>query len=131
MPDTQDPRSFVHVTTPKTYNPAVVDSWHYVGNRSFFTDQTCADFINFCKKQLPERELPFTFGNTGYLTCDVSMLGQSNAWCLDRVGRIAILLNGTFMFQRYVEGDKLVGTTGRGYNQISHDDLTRFSSMLG
>lgn len=128
----QDPRSCIHVTTIAcTRHQTKPNPWHYTGNSKYHSDDNSAAFIDLCKKYLPSRELPIRLGNTGYLNMSPEDLKQPNGWCLDELGRAAILLNGVFMFQRYTEGDVLVQSTdGQMFERVTRAEINSFVPQL-
>lgn len=128
----QNPGASIHVFHPGCPDQKNgLDPWHYTGSRSYHGDLQSAEFLTLCKEKLPQRELPITLGRTGYLNFELNMLSETSAWCLDELGRVAILLNGNFMFQRYVNGDVLMKFKQYdGFSQVTDENLIVFTSML-
>jgi hypothetical protein len=128
----QRPDARIHFTRIGCpHESAALDPWHYTGIRSVHGDLQSAEFITLCKEKLPQRELPFTIGITGYLDFESDMLSETSAWCLDKLGRVAILLNGNFMFQRYVNGDYMMKyKENYGFSELKSGDIVDFTALL-
>jgi len=106
-----------------------VDPWHYTGDPSFHSDSTSSQFIFLCKSVLPFLEIPMKLGITGYLT--VTEDNISNRWCTDSFGRISIIINNSFMFQRYTHGDILVEKVPlHGYKCLSSSRISDLITQL-
>jgi len=135
----QDPHDIFHVTTVQNHNPDVIDPWHYEGGFNFPWPQDaqekllmvrCGEFLRLCRIMLSHRALPFTLGSTGYLDFKDDIVRLPNAWCLDELGRVVILLNGVLMFQRYKADNQINILTGTMRGAATSENIDQFMALL-
>jgi hypothetical protein len=128
-----DPSSPLHITNlgcPHHLNEKV-DPWHYTGSRKMHSESNHANFIELCKKKLPQQKLPIEIGWTGYVNANEEIFKLSNSWCLDEVGRMVILMDGYLIFQRYTQGDILLkSSNGITYNSLYDNEIDQFTTTL-
>ena len=128
----QSPTAFfhsVHVGCPDAKDE--LDPWHYTGIKGFHVNSNVPKFLEECKRKLPNRELPIWVGFTGYVNAKKSIFSEHDGWCLDKLGRVVVLLNGALMFQRYLEGDLIMKShDGNMFDSMGNDDLNTYSKML-
>lgn len=89
-----------------------IDLWHVSGSPNFHENFNHRDFIEKCKKKLPQVKLPIIVGHTGYIYFDESKLDivrkSNKCWDIDEYGRILIIINDHIFFQRMINGSILM-----------------------
>lgn len=130
--DDQSPSYPVHFTTIGCPNhEGRMDPWQFTGLKDEHASEPHAEFIRFCKEKLPKRELPIRIGWTSYVNADSTIFNEPNGWFLDEFGRVVILLDGVLMFQRFTQGDILMGSAnGISYSDVRPDNLVEFKSRV-
>ena len=99
-----------------------VDPWHYTGSSDWHKDSRGEALMQLTKERLSEIDIPVVIGGTGYPIIKEVINGYG--WTIDPVGRMIILLDHTFIFQRMKEGSLLLsGSTKRGSSSIFTDYL--------
>lgn len=113
-------------------NPEEDMEWHVTGGHKPCGNKNESKFSKLCREKLPYRDLPIRVGDTGYINCDKSILSGENCWCKDSFGRMAIILNGKFMFQRYMEGDdwRVSENGSHSFDVVTQEELINFTAQL-
>lgn len=84
------------------------DQWHIAGNNLIHQNRICRLFIQLCKEKMDQTPLPIFIGDTGYIHWNDKIPKGKYCWDLDRSGRFVAVIGDIWMFQRYMNGDRLV-----------------------
>ena len=101
-----------------------IDPWHYTGNNNFHGWALGRDFIAQCKSSLPCINLPIKIGPTGYINLTDMVELPQYGWCEDEVGRFVAIIGNKLLFQRMINGDRLMYGVIYDIRSVFSDSVT-------
>jgi len=99
-----------------TFTNQCPSSWHYEPYDKMPAYPIGKEFMKLCQAHLPRNDdLPLTINSTGYIDATGLLPYPRRYWTLDPVGRMVIVIDNFFFFQRYQTGELV------NYGEIKDD----------